>query len=383
MKKSHLVYELKPILWTGHAAGRVVIGRVQISGRNRAQREFGGYFFLGVLPGYTMGQRQLWLVLVLLLSRCIPGVGAQTPTGPTGHPTRQPSAQPSRQPTGQPTRQPTGQPTRQPTRRPTGQPTGKPTALAGDKRTATPTALPTPAIPNSFPISLTVTLQLYGILKVASVSTQLKTLVLKSLAKELGVSVTQLSVPTLSTGGSSGGSSGAVELEVIVTAMSYSFAPPSPAAAVTQLLVSGANGMSLRVRESCSCAVDLLLLRVVDNAPPPSPQPTSLPFPDSYFELTPAYQFMMITAAAVTVVLAVLGRAASAMLSCFRPCCQRCYKRYISRKVGGEDRQVKRELTEDAVRLLIQEHFRAREVEEEAFESKMEESRYASKPPPI
>ena len=325
-----------------------------------------------------MRLRLLSLVMVLLLSGCIPGAGAQTL--PTEQPTRQPTiptGQPSNQPSGQPTRQPTGQPTRQPTRQPTGQPTGKPTASAAEKRTATPTALPTPAIPNSFPISLTVTLQLYGINNVADVSTQLKTLVLKSLAKQLGISVIQLSVPSLSLG------EGGVELQVIVTAMSYSFAQPSPAAAVTQLLVSGENDMSLRVRASCSCAIDLLLLSVVNNAPPPSPQPTSLPFPDSYFTLTPAYQFMMITAAAVTVVLTVLGRAACGLWTRARPCCQRCYQRYFSRKVGDADRIVKRELTEDAVRLLIQEHFRSRDLEEEAFESKMEESRYASKPPPI
>jgi len=331
-----------------------------------------------------MRLRLLSLVMVLLLSGCIPGVGAQLPTGqPTRQPTTQPTTptgQPSKQPSGQPTRQPTGQPTRQPKRRPTGQPTGKPTALSADKRTATPTALPTPAIPNSFPISLTVTLQLYGINNVADVSTQLKTLVLKSLAKQLGISVTQLSVPSLSLGDGAGGG---VELQVIVTAMSYSFAQPSPAAAVTQLLVSGENDMSLRVRASCSCTIDLLLLSVVNNAPPPSPQPTSLPFPDSYFTLTPAYQFMMITAAAVTVVLTVLGHAACRIWTRARPCCQRCYQRYFSRKVGDADRIVKRELTEDTVRLLIQEHFRARDLEEEAFESKMEESRYASKPPPI
>jgi hypothetical protein len=173
-------------------------------------------------------------------------------------------------------------------------------------------------------------------------------------------------------------------MQMKLSAMSYSFDKPT-VDSVLRKLKSAERDMSVLVRAQCSCVVEIMVLAVIDNLAP-TLEPTPVPYPDSYFKITSTFQFMIVTAGAVTTVLACVTWT---LLKCFNtligPSLMRWYRKNFAKKVLAivSRGPAKREMTEETVRLIVQETIQAREIEEYQHESKMEETRYAEKPPPI
>ena len=279
------------------------------------------------------------------------------------------------------------------------------------KRSERPSPVPTPAVQGASPVSVTFTIQLRGLASAVSAVPRLQASLLTVLAAYLSLPTTQLSVATAtstsattsasaSTGpvtaaASSGSASSFVEpgraFSVTVTGQSYSFEGPA-AAAITHLLANRIGGLGADVARQCGCVVSLgtvVLLSVTDNFAP-TPAPSAEPFPSSFFRLTPAYQFLLTAAAATTVALALLVLLCRKTADIVCPCIVRRLRGSSAlAKVAAASSSVFGRrggdggLSEDAVRLLIQEQLRARDIEEVEFESKMEETRFGSKPPPI
>jgi len=228
-------------------------------------------------------------------------------------------------------------------------------------------------------VTVTFTLQLHGVTDAAQVSASTQKSLLTALAAVLSLPRTQL---TASAPSQSSASPPIITLSVMATALSFSFAG-EPGPAVTHLLEADLPQVSASLRSDCNCNLNVILLSVVDIHAP-TLAPTDLPFPSSYSKLTANLQFMLVVSGAVTfaVGLILIFLYLAGKVIC--PCIFNYAKRMAAKAVAKVSvAPVKRELTEETVRLLIQEQLRQRDIEEVEHESKMEETRFASKPPPI
>lgn len=109
--------------------------------------------------------------------------------------------------------------------------------------------------------------------------------------------------------------------------------------------------------------------------------PTVEPFPSDYFEFTNNYTFLLVNAAIVVVFLALIFALVFASAPIIKARLRSWYdKRFNIKIVAVVETKA---LTEESVRLLIREQFRVRELEEHNHEQKLEETRFAAKPPPI